>query len=332
MNITSPIAVIGAGSWGTALAIHLARNGQAVKIWGNEPEVLTAMQTDRRNQRYIPDIELPPNLTACFEVTEVLQDVDDVLMVVPSHVFAEVLQQLKPYLSNTSRLIIASKGLAVRTGRFLHEVAHEVVGDIPIAFLSGPSFAQEVAQGVPTAVTIATTNDEFAQHLMQRFNSDVFRLYATHDLTGVQIGGAVKNVLAIATGIADGMGFGANTRCALITRGLAEMTQLGLALGAQEHTFLGLSGVGDTILTCTDDQSRNRRFGLALGRGDDPEVAKAAIGQVVEGARNAEEVQRLAQKHKVEMPVINMVYSIIYQNTPVKDALATAFVQSVFME
>ncbi|MGL5371554.1 MAG: NAD(P)H-dependent glycerol-3-phosphate dehydrogenase, partial [Plesiomonas shigelloides] len=245
-----------------------------------------------------------------------------ILVVVPSHVFGEVLQQLRPYLRTDSRLVWATKGLEAETGRLLQDVAREVLGDaIPLAVLSGPTFAKEMAVGMPTAISVSASDPQFSADLQQLFHcGKSFRVYNSPDFIGVQLGGAVKNVIAIGAGMSDGMGFGANARTALITRGLAEMTRLGVALGAEAATFMGMAGLGDLVLTCTDNQSRNRRFGMMLGQGHDVAQAQASIGQVVEGYRNTKEVYVLAQRLGVEMPITEQIYQVLYCGKDAREA------------
>lgn len=310
---SSNIAVLGAGSWGTALAILLARQGHGVRLWGHLQEDITPLQRDLCNEHYLPGIPFPPDLTASADLAATLAGVRDILVVVPSHAFAKVLQQLKPLLTDQQRVSWATKGLELGTGRFLHEVFHDILGvTIPHAVISGPTFAREVALGQPTAVTVASTDADLAQDLAEILSCADFRAYISSDLQGVELGGAVKNVMAIAAGISDGLGFGANARAALITRGLHEIITLGTTLGGHPETFMGLAGVGDLVLTCTDDQSRNRRLGLALGRGTAMDTAIAEIGQAVEGVHTAREVIALAQRHDVEMPISEQVNKVLF--------------------
>ena len=318
----TPIAVLGAGSWGTALATHLARNGNPTRLWGHDPEAMAPLIAERVNRRYLPDAPFPPDLAPTADLDAALHGVRDVLVVVPSHAFAETLRRLRGALPPEACLAWATKGLEPETGRLLSEVATECLPDVRgLAVLSGPTFAREVAAGLPTAITVAASDEAFAEAMSLRLHAETFRTYTSSDLAGVQLGGAVKNVLAIAAGIADGLGFGANARAALVTRGLAEMLRLGEALGAHHATFMGLAGLGDLVLTCTDDQSRNRRFGLALGRGTAPEEALAEIGQVVEGRGTAREVRRLAGRHAVEMPIVEQAYRVLWSGVPPRDAV-----------
>lgn len=307
-----PIAILGAGSWGTALGLYLSRRKQHVRIWSIETSEIIAMQRERANTRYLPGHTLPTNLHPCTELKDSLHGVDDVLMVVPSIGFRHTLMAAKPYLSANSRIICATKGLETHTGQLLSEVTSDVLGDeIPFAVLSGPSFAKEVAAGLPTAVMIASQNAVFLTDLISRFNSPIFRAFPSEDIVGLEIGGTVKNVIAIATGLLDGMGYGANARCAVITQGLAEISQLGMRLGGEQQTFFGLAGLGDLILTSTDNQSRNRRLGLALGQGKNIHEAEKEIGQAVEGKQNAEWVALLASRYDLKMPICVTVWDIL---------------------
>jgi glycerol-3-phosphate dehydrogenase (NAD(P)+) len=260
--------VLGAGSWGTALAALLAGNGHATFLWGRDAAHIAAMTASRRNPRYLTEVTLPPSLQVESDIGRVVREAGEILLVVPTRGFRAILQEIAPYLDVEARVAWASKGVEPGTGKLLHEVAAEVLGAArPTAVISGPTFAREVALGLPTAVTVASGVPEFAAALAARLHNNHFRAYTSDDVVGVEVGGAVKNVLAIAAGIADGLGFGANTRAALVTRGLAEMMRLGVILGGRRDTFMGLAGLGDLVLTCTDDQSRNRRVGLALARG-----------------------------------------------------------------
>ncbi|MFC3023680.1 NAD(P)H-dependent glycerol-3-phosphate dehydrogenase [Vibrio zhugei] len=317
------MVVIGAGSYGTALAISLARNGENVVLWGHNPEAMAQLETDRANHAFLPDAPFPESLIIESDLQRALQACRDVLVVVPSHVFDVVLTNMKPFLRADTRICWATKGLEPGTGRLLQDVVFDVLGDTySLAVLSGPTFAKELAKGMPTAISVASPDADFLQDLQEKIHcSRSFRVYANDDFIGMQLGGAVKNVIAIGAGMSDGIGFGANARTALITRGLAEMTRLGSALGAHTETFMGMAGLGDLVLTCTDNQSRNRRFGLALGAGKDVDVAQEEIGQVVEGYRNTKEVWLLAQRVGVEMPIVEQIYQVLYQG---KDAHVAA--------
>ncbi|MEH0689834.1 NAD(P)H-dependent glycerol-3-phosphate dehydrogenase [Vibrio cholerae] len=317
------MTVLGAGSYGTSLAISLARNGANVVLWGHEPEHMARLEAARANEEFLPGIAFPDSLIIETDLEKAVSASRDLLVVVPSHVFGLVLNSVKPYLRSDTRICWATKGLEPETGRLLKDVAHDVIGDqYSLAVLSGPTFAKELAMGMPTAISVASPDSEFVKDLQEKIHcSKTFRVYANSDFIGMQLGGAVKNVIAIGAGMSDGIGFGANARTALITRGLAEMSRLGAALGAQAETFMGMAGLGDLVLTCTDNQSRNRRFGLALGQGKDVDTAQQEIGQVVEGYRNTKEVFLLAERVGVEMPIVDQIYQVLYQG---KDARLAA--------
>jgi glycerol-3-phosphate dehydrogenase (NAD(P)+) len=318
----SPIAVVGAGSWGTALALQFARSGRGVRLWGRDGAQLEAMSKDRSNARYLPGIPFPDNLTIESDLATALGGANDVLVAVPSHAFRETLGRIKPLLDADARVCWATKGFELSTGRLPHQVALEVLGaDRPLAVLSGPTFAKEVGQGLPTAMTIAANDPEFAGELATTLSGDKFRAYTSEDMIGVEVGGAVKNVLAIGAGLSDGLGFGANTRIALINRGLVEMTRLGVALGAKADTFTGLAGMGDLVLTCTDDQSRNRRMGLLLAAGKSVEEAQEEIQQVVEGVLAARAVHEAAGQADVVMPICHEIYRILYDGVSPREAV-----------
>ncbi|HGN1707491.1 TPA: NAD(P)H-dependent glycerol-3-phosphate dehydrogenase [Providencia rettgeri] len=319
---TASMTVIGAGSYGTALAITLARNAHHVVLWGHDPKHIRQLEQDRSNQAFLPGVSFPDSLSLETDLKRAVEASPNILIVVPSHVFGDVLKQIQPYLRADSRIIWATKGLERDTGRLLQDVAREVLGnEIPLAVLSGPTFAKELAAGMPTAISVAASDSQFGDDLQQLFHcGKSFRVYKNPDMVGVQLGGAVKNVIAIGAGISDGMGFGANARTALITRGLAEMSRLGAALGADPSTFMGMAGLGDLVLTCTDNQSRNRRFGMMLGDGISVEDAEKEIGQVVEGYRNTKEVRALAERAGVEMPITEQIYQILYRHKNVLEA------------
>lgn len=316
------IAVLGAGSWGTALAIQCARAGRPARLWGRNRAHMEIIMRERRNSRYLPGVPFPDSLHLMADLAAVIDGVDDVLLAVPSHGFRALLQQLKPVLSPAVRLCWATKGFEQDTGLLPNEVAHAVLGPgRPVAVLSGPTFAAEVGAGLPTAMSIASSESDYADKLARDLSSSTFRAYTSTDITGVEVGGAVKNVLAIGAGLSDGLGFGANTRIALITRGLVEMTRLGVALGAQRETFMGLAGLGDLVLTCTDDHSRNRRFGLALGRGTAVKAALESIGQVVEGYPAALALRRVAAREAVTMPIAEGIYGVLYEQLPAEQVV-----------
>lgn len=317
------VAVFGAGAWGTALAILMARNGHHVRLWGRHPEAMARMQAERCNRRYLPDAPFPDALIATGDIKTALDGADLALIVVPSQGFRAFVRELAPLLETHTRVAWASKGLEVGSGKRLDEIiAEELPGILPPAVISGPTFAAEVAAGLPTAVTVASRDNVFAEQLAEWLHNPTFRAYRVEDVIGVELGGALKNVLAIAAGIADGLHFGANTRAALITRGLAEIMRLGVHAGARKETFMGLAGLGDLVLTCTDNQSRNRRFGLLLAEGKRVDEALAIIDQAVEGLPTAREAWRLAERLGVEMPITHAVYKVLYEDLPARAAVA----------
>lgn len=325
--------MIGAGSWGTALAIQFARGGRDVRLWGRDTKQILEMARSGSNERYLPGAPFPDNLHPVPELSDCLDDVRDILIAVPSHGLRETLTVIKPHLSGDARISWATKGFELTTGKLPHEVAAECLGkDRPMAVLSGPTFAKEVGDGLPTALTIAANNESFAADLAAELSGSNFRAYTSTDIVGVEVGGAVKNVLAIGAGISDGLGFGANTRIAMINRGLAEMTRLGVALGAKQDTFMGLAGMGDLVLTCTDNLSRNRRMGLALASGKSIEEAQTEIRQVVEGVLAAKAVHEVADKMNVEMPICQQIYRTLYEGASPKDAVAVLMSRALTSE
>lgn len=314
------LVVLGAGSWGTALAIQLAQR-HPVTLWGHQPAAIQAYQAAGENTRYLPGMTFPPGLHLTADLAKALQSATDLMVVVPSHAFVSMCQQVVRYAPALQTISWATKGLEPEHNQLLSEVARHYFPTAALAMLSGPTFAQEVARGLPTAVTIAAPDPVYREHLAQQWHSDHFRVYTTDDLIGVQLGAGCKNVMAIAAGIADGLGFGANARAAVITRGLAEITRLTLAVGGRAETLMGLAGLGDLSLTCTDNQSRNRRMGLAIAQGHTIEQAKTQIGQAVEGVSTAREVYHKAQALSVEMPITEQVYRVLYQGVAPRTAV-----------
>ena len=322
MTAAKRLVVLGAGSWGTALAIQFARAGRPTTLWGREEDDLGTMSRERCNARYLPGASFPDLLSIESNVDVAVASARDILVVVPSHAFRDVLTRIQPGLAADGRLAWATKGFELATGALPHAVARDVVGDtMPLAVLSGPTFAAEVGRGLPTAMTVASADAEFGRDLVRTISDESFRAYLADDIVGVEVGGAVKNVLAIGAGLSDGLGFGANTRIALINRGLVEMTRLGVALGARQQTFLGLAGMGDLVLTCTDNLSRNRRMGLALAAGKTVAEAEAEIQQVVEGVLAAKAVHQKATQLGIEMPIVEQIHAILYAGVKPHDAV-----------
>ena len=317
------VAVLGAGSWGTALAALIARHGHPTVLWGRDAGAIAAIADSHENPRYLPGIALPAALEATTDLAAAMHAADLVLVVVPSHAFAETLRALAPHRPAAAGVAWATKGFEPGSGRFLHEVAAEVLGDhVPLAVVTGPSFAKEVAAGLPTALTVHSDDPAFAQTVADVLHGPSFRAYTGNDMLGAELGGAMKNVLAVATGAADGMQLGLNARTGLITRGLNEMLRLNHAIGGQAETLMGLAGLGDLVLTCTGDLSRNRRLGLALGRGVSLEDAVREIGQVVESVQTADEVMRQADRHGIELPISRAVQAVLHGTLTPADALA----------
>ena len=315
----STLAILGAGSWGTAVAIHLAKQGYNVMLWGHHPEHVKDMAEQRCNHRYLPDISFPPSLHPVADLQECVANAEQQIIAVPSHAFNNVLDQLNKPAHGIAWL---TKGVDPSSHLLLSQLVSKKWGDaFPIAVISGPSFAREVATFLPTALVLAGNNPAYLQTLHHFFHHDNIRVYLTDDVIGVQLCGAVKNVLAIACGISDGLNYGANAKAALITRGLAEMSRLGIHLGARQETFMGLAGVGDLVLTCTDDQSRNRRFGLQIGQGISLNEAETHIGQVVEGKYNAAQICAIAKQHHIEMPICNEVNNLLNGSISAKQAV-----------
>jgi len=322
MGAALRVGVLGAGSWGTALASLCARSGHPTTLWGRNAADMTAMAAQRRNLRYLPDIELPSALSYSADLATTVAAAELLLVVVPSHAFPQVLAELAEFRQPAAGVAWATKGFELGSGRFLHEVAEATLGPhVPLAVVTGPSFAREVTLGLPTAVTVHSESADFAQQVADLLHGPTFRAYTGNDVIGAELGGAMKNVLAVATGVADGMSLGLNARAGLITRGLNEMLRLNVALGGRAETLMGLAGLGDLVLTCTGDLSRNRRLGLALGRGQSISEAVAEIGQAVESIQTADEVMRLAARHDVELPISELVTRVLHEEITPQEGL-----------
>lgn len=307
-------AIIGAGAWGTALAVHMGKAGWPAKIWDIDRAHVRNLSSDRENKRYLPGVPLPRCVQPVEELETAVRGVECILLVTPSAALRETFRRLKPLLTPGVRLCCASKGLEVTSGLLAHQVAEEELGvDFPLAAVSGPTFATEVAAGRPAAITVASGSDEPARWLALKLNSGAVRAYVSGDLTGVEVGGATKNVIAIGAGLSDGLGYGANARAALLCRGLAEIVRLGVALGARAGSFMGLAGLGDLALTCSDDQSRNRRLGLKVARGTSVKQALAELGQVAEGLYAADAVHRLSRRLDLDLPISEQVYQVLHR-------------------
>jgi glycerol-3-phosphate dehydrogenase (NAD(P)+) len=322
--MSETIGVIGAGSWGTTLADLLAKKGHRVTLWAYEPELVTEMQTIRENRLFLPGVPLAPGLSYTNTLSEAVQGKSILLFVVPSQLTRVVLANALPSLDRNAVIVSASKGIELDTLMTVSQVYAELLpSDLyrNFAVLSGPSFAREVAQEMPTAVVAAAERAEIAAVVQNAFTTSCFRVYTNDDVMGVELGGAIKNVIAIAAGISDGLGFGSNTKAALITRGLAEICRLGRALGAKSATFSGLAGMGDLVLTCTGDLSRNRSVGMKLGQGHRLAEILGDMRMVAEGVKTAESTYRLAARLGVEMPITEQVYRVLYEDKPAREAL-----------
>lgn len=325
------IAVLGAGAWGTALAIHLARAGHQVRLWSHSVGQAERLNEQHENSRYLPGIAFPKSLSVSASLDQVLYSAESILVVVPSTAFRDVLDQVSNYIgSKPVHIAWATKGFEPESQSLLHQVALDVLGvDAGVSVLSGPTFADEVAKGLPTAMVSASSQESEAQYWADVFHFDAFRMYTQSDMVGVEVGGAYKNIIAIATGLSDGLGLGANARAALISRGMVEMMRLGQALGGQPETLMGLAGLGDLVLTCTDDLSRNRRFGLRLAKSN--QTAQAVIdeiGQVVEGVKAVIVVKQIALRLALDLPIMEQVYQIVTEQISPKEAAMVLLARS----
>ncbi|MGI6257850.1 MAG: NAD(P)H-dependent glycerol-3-phosphate dehydrogenase [Anaerovoracaceae bacterium] len=315
------IGVIGAGSWGTALAITLSAKGHQVKIWDLDKSLLENMEKTGENTKYLKDIPLGENLHIVKTMEEALDGVEMAVFSVPAQHFRHALTAAKPFLKEDMTVVNVAKGIEQKTLLRLSQVAEEIMPGLKYAVLSGPSHAEEVGLGLPTTVAVASEDEEISHKVQNTFITNRFRVYTGGDVIGVELGGSLKNIIALGAGISDGIGFGDNAKAALMTRGLAEITRLGVALGAEAPTFAGLTGVGDLIVTCTSMHSRNRRCGIMIGQGMDPSAATAKVGMVVEGMFTAEAAYALAQKAGVEMPITEQIYKVIQGKTTARDAV-----------
>jgi len=317
------VGVIGAGSWGTSLANLLAKEGFPVTLWVYEADLAGRIYQTAENDLYLPGVKLSPNLTATHDLDLAVTDKQILLFVPPSQVLRQVFSQAWPRIAAEALLVFASKGVENNTLLTMSEVVEQVANGAlqRSAFLSGPSFAREVAEEMPTAVAVAAENPDVADQVQEVFSTSYFRTYTNSDVLGTELGGALKNVIALAAGVSDGLGFGHNTRAALITRGLAEITRIGLAKGAQQETFSGLAGMGDLVLTCTGDLSRNRSVGIELGKGRTLQEILTGMQMVAEGVKTTLSAYQLAEKLEVEAPLIEQMYLILYQDKPARQAV-----------
>ncbi len=316
------IAVFGAGSWGTALAIQLDRlpNNEVV-LWGHNPESINKIKADKSNAKFLPDIPLSPKLQLTSSLKQACENIDYVLIVIPSYAFVDFCHKLKPFISANIPIFWATKGFDLNTGHLLHEAVESIFPENAYGVVSGPTFALEVAKGLPTSITCAGNNKQATENFARCLHFENFRCYLSSDVIGVEIGGALKNILAIAVGITDGLGLGANTRAALMTRGLSEVMQYGLSVGGHAETFMGLAGLGDLVLTCTDNLSRNRRFGLLVGNGMSLKQAEIEVGQTVEGVRAAGALDKLIKAKSLDLPIMQKACDVLLREKPPMQAL-----------
>lgn len=315
------IAVIGAGSWGTALAISLAESGHAVSLWTRRQEHAEAMKADGENKKYLPGIAFPETLTVADTMEAAIVGAELVMFSTPAQGFRGVLDQAKPHLTKDMVLVNVAKGIEQKSLKRLSEIAEEAIPGVKYVVLSGPSHAEEVGRLMPTTIVAAAEDLELAEFVQDIFMTEALRIYTNTDVVGVELGGALKNIIALGAGVSDGMGFGDNAKAALMTRGMTEMSRLGVALGAKEETFAGLTGMGDLIVTCTSMHSRNRRCGIMIGEGMTPQDAVAHVGMVVEGMFTAEAAYELAKKVGVEMPITEAIYGVINGTVNAREAV-----------
>lgn len=315
------IAVIGAGSWGTALSIVLNSNGHRVDLWMRSKEQLEQIKNTGKNQRYLKDVEIPSTIKLSNDLEATLQDKDIILLSVPTQSIRDVINKIKPHLSKEQVLINVAKGLELQSKFRVSEIVAQEVGDQPFVVLSGPSHAEEASRGMPTTVVSTSKEKRWAEYIQDVFSNEYFRVYTNPDIIGVELGGSLKNVIAFGAGISDGLGYGDNAKAALMTRGIREIARLGEAMGAEISTFSGLSGIGDLIVTCTSMHSRNRRAGILIGQGKSFEDTLEEVGMVVEGIKTTESAYELSKLYNIEMPITEQIYQVIYNGVDPKEAV-----------
>lgn len=315
------VGIVGAGSWGTAAGILLGNKGYEVKVWDRKKDLINEINISRENSRYLPGIKIPENLTGKENIWEAVHDADVIVMAIPTHAMRSICQNLMDAINENQVIISLAKGIENGTYKRMSEIIEEFYPHNPIGVLSGPSHAEEVSRNIPTTVTSSSKSKTTAEYIQDMFITPEFRVYTNLDLIGVELGGAVKNVIALAAGISDGLGYGDNTKAALMTRGIAEIARLGVVLGAQPMTFAGLAGIGDLIVTCTSIHSRNRRAGILIGNGKTVEEALNEVKMVVEGVNTTKSVYELAKKISIEMPITNELYKVLYEKKPARDAV-----------
>ena len=317
--MNTKIAVIGAGSWGTALAQTLGNNNHSVKLWDIDGNLINNMKADGENKKYLPGIILNDNIELCMEMADAIKDAQVVLFAAPAQRFRMALNNALEYIKEDILIINVAKGIEIGSHMRLSEIAEEIIPNNRYVVLSGPSHAEEVGLGIPTTLAAASKDEDAAMFVQELFSNENFRVYTNEDVIGVELGGALKNIIALGAGISDGLGYGDNTKAALMTRGIAEMKRLGIKLGANPETFSGLAGVGDLIVTCTSMHSRNRRCGIMIGEGIDPKEAVEKVGMVVEGIYTAEAAYELAKLNEVELPISEGIYKIVHGDVDAKE-------------
>ncbi len=313
------ISVIGSGSWGTAMAMCLANNGHHISLWCRKEETAAELSKTRINEKYLPGVVLPENIGYTSNTAQCLDGADIVIMATPSHTIRQVCKTISSFIKDGQIIVSISKGFDTEKYHRLSQVIKEEIPNCTVAAMSGPSHAEEVVKQLPTTNVVACEDIEVAKYIQETFNSEYFRVYTTDDIIGAELGGALKNVIALCAGISDGLGYGDNTKAALMTRGMAEITRLGVAMGARYETFTGLSGIGDLIVTCTSMHSRNRCAGILIGQGKTPDEAQQQVKMVVEGVKTAKAVKYLAEKYNVEMPICETAYDILFNGMDVKE-------------
>lgn len=321
------VSLLGAGSWGTALAINLANNGHEVTLWSAVESEITLLQTHREHIERLPGVKLPENISICSDLAQACTDKDMIVFSVASPYVRSTAKMCAEYIEEGQLVVNVAKGIEEATLMTMSDILRQEIPQAEVAVLSGPSHAEEVSKGIPTAVVAGTGKKTTAEYIQEVFSNHVFRVYSSPDITGIELGGALKNVIALAAGIVDGLGFGDNTKAALITRGIAEMTRLGLAMGCESSTISGLSGIGDLIVTCTSNHSRNHNAGFLIGKGYSMEDAMKEVKQVVEGVYSAKAALKLAKKYQVSMPIIEKVNEVLFDGASAKDAAEELFVR-----
>jgi len=315
------VSVIGAGSWGTALALLLSNNGNEVTVWSILESEIEMLSKEREHKEKLPGVKLPESMRFTTDLKDAVTGAEVLVLAVPSPFTRSTARSMKPFVADGQILVNVAKGVEEATLMTLSEVIEEEIPQAEVAVLSGPSHAEEVGRGLPTTIVVGTKRKKTAEYLQNLFMNDVFRVYTSPDVLGIELGGALKNVVALAAGIADGLGYGDNTKAALITRGIAEIARLGMAMGARFETFCGLTGIGDLIVTCASMHSRNRRAGILIGKGYTMDEAMKEVKMVVEGVYSAKAAMGLAEKYKVQLPIIEQVNAVLFENRPAADAV-----------